>query len=316
MTCKYFASGVCALGMVAFGAASLRAQEISHRETFEVRTAAPGQTGGVPGGQTHAFIAAEMIGPGDKVVKGAPYSAQTVTEFSQTLADGTRIQRSSTGALYRDGEGRTRREQTLGGIEGMVPAGDLPKLIFISDPVAGVDYVVNVSEKTAQKIVTSGTMTHAAGVPGGAVVSHSFSTGVPGAGAAEMGKAAIMARQAAVDGAFYKTFKHAEGDAKTEQLGTQEIGGVAAEGTRTTFTIPAGQIGNDRPISVVSERWYSSQLQTVVMTRHSDPRTGESVYRLNNVSLAEPDPTLFQVPQGFAVRDGGKLMMMKTPVSK
>ena len=92
-------------------------------------------------------------------------------------------------------------------------------------------------------------------------------------------------------------------DAKTEELGTRTIEGVEAQGTRTTVTIPAGEIGNERPIEIVSERWYSNELQTVVMSRHADPRFGETTYRLANVSRAEPDKALFEVPSDYTVEE-------------
>src|SRR5215510_12425061 len=89
-----------------------------------------------------------------------------------------------------------------------------------------------------------------------------------------------------------------------EQLGTQTIEGLAAEGTRVTFTIPAGKIGNERPIVTVNERWYSPELQAVVMSKNSDPRMGETTYRLTNIVRSEPDPSLFQVPSDYTVKDG------------
>jgi hypothetical protein len=95
-----------------------------------------------------------------------------------------------------------------------------------------------------------------------------------------------------------------EGNARTESLGKQNIGGVEAEGTRSTVTIPTGEIGNERPIEIVSERWYSPELQTAVMTRHSDPRTGETVYRLTNISRTEPARSLFEVPADYTVKEG------------
>jgi hypothetical protein len=101
-----------------------------------------------------------------------------------------------------------------------------------------------------------------------------------------------------------------------ESLGRQTIEGVQAEGSRTTVTIPAGAIGNERPIQVVSERWYSPELQTLVMTRHSDPRFGETTYRLTNVSRSEPDHSLFEVPAGYKITDRGDMerrMMLKSP---
>jgi hypothetical protein len=90
-------------------------------------------------------------------------------------------------------------------------------------------------------------------------------------------------------------------DARTEPLGKRTIEGVEAEGTRSVVTIPAGELGNERPIEIVSERWYSPHLRTVVMSRHSDPRMGETVYRLTNVVQAEPDRSLFEVPSDYKV---------------
>jgi TonB family protein len=88
----------------------------------------------------------------------------------------------------------------------------------------------------------------------------------------------------------------------TESLGKQTIEGVEAEGTRTTVTFPAGMMGNERPINIVSERWYSPELQTVVMTKHSDPRFGETSYRLTNINRSEPARTLFEVPSDYTLK--------------
>ncbi|HEY1403787.1 MAG TPA: hypothetical protein VGB05_06655, partial [Pyrinomonadaceae bacterium] len=90
----------------------------------------------------------------------------------------------------------------------------------------------------------------------------------------------------------------------TESLGKQMIEGVEAEGTRTTITFPAGMMGNERPINIVSERWYSAELQTVVLTKHSDPRFGETSYRLTNINRSEPSRTLFEVPSDYTVKEG------------
>jgi hypothetical protein len=94
------------------------------------------------------------------------------------------------------------------------------------------------------------------------------------------------------------------GNFTTEKLGKQNVEGVEAEGTRTTITIPAGTIGNERPIEIVNERWYSEDLHTVVMTRHADPRSGESVYRLTNIQRAEQPHALFEVPADYQVKEG------------
>ncbi|HEY2866940.1 MAG TPA: hypothetical protein VGJ02_07605 [Pyrinomonadaceae bacterium] len=90
-------------------------------------------------------------------------------------------------------------------------------------------------------------------------------------------------------------------DTHTEQLGTQNFEGVDADGTRTTTTIPVGAIGNEQPILIVYERWYSKELKMIVYSKHSDPRFGEQTYRLTDVNRSEPDPSLFQPPPGFKV---------------
>jgi len=93
-------------------------------------------------------------------------------------------------------------------------------------------------------------------------------------------------------------------DAKTESLGTRTIEGVQAEGTRWTFTIPAGQIGNSQPIDVVSERWYSPELQVVILSTHTDPRMGEHTYKLTGISRTEPAKSLFEVPADYTITEG------------
>jgi hypothetical protein len=90
---------------------------------------------------------------------------------------------------------------------------------------------------------------------------------------------------------------------KTESLGRQMIEGVQADGTRTTLSIPAGQIGNELPLQVVTETWYSPELQTVVLRKRSDPRSGETVTRYTNVSRVEPPRTLFEAPADFKIAE-------------
>jgi len=75
-----------------------------------------------------------------------------------------------------------------------------------------------------------------------------------------------------------------------EGLGTKQIEGVTANGRRTTLTIPAGQIGNDRPIAIVDERWESPELRLLLLSTHNDPRTGEVEFRLMNLRRGEPSP--------------------------
>ena len=92
-------------------------------------------------------------------------------------------------------------------------------------------------------------------------------------------------------------------DVKQESLGKQTIEGVEAERRRTPHTLPAGAVGNERPIEVVYERWVSPELQIVIMARHSHPRVGETVYRLTNLSRSEPDASLFRVPGDYNIHE-------------
>jgi hypothetical protein len=233
------------------------------------------RTGGMMGGDV-GFVSARMAGS-PKLVKGAPYSAQTVSEHKETLADGNTIDRKESGAVYRDSEGRTRREQTLGPI-GPLPAGATPlQLVFINDPVAGVNYVLHPDAKTADKLPARPEP------PPGAPPEP------PPAGF----------------GAGTRTFIYRQGGQapQGESLGTKTIEGVSAEGTRYTTTIPAGQIGNAKPIVTVSERWYSPQLQVTILSTTTDPRMGQTTYRLTNISLDEPAHSLFEVPADYQVNE-------------
>jgi hypothetical protein len=268
------------------------------------------------------FIASESFG--GKLVKGAPYSGEAVTETIQTLSDGNRIINRMTSSVYRDSEGRTRREQSLKGL-GIFGAGEEPfQTIFINDPVAGVTFTLDSNSKTANKSVPFTfefqKKLDKAGAAVSAVEGQRFEFKVErGAGAGEkmimtapMGDGIKMRHpdldqlraEAGAAGTFvYKTQQGPNANEVKEQLGKQTIEGVEAEGTRTTVTIPAGEIGNERPIVIVSERWYSPELQLVVMTRHSDPRFGETSYKLTNINRAEPAKSLFEVPSDYTIKE-------------
>jgi hypothetical protein len=220
-----------------------------------------------------------------RLVKGAPYQAEAVTEVVQTLADGNRIVRKTSAAVYRDGEGRSRREGHLAAI-GPLVGGEEPRSVFLNDPVAGTRYHLDLEERVAYKLPAAPSFS--AGERHGQPHPH---------GAHER---FVFKRKVGSD-AKVVTERPASG--KTESLGTQVIEGVEAEGTRTRTVIPAGEIGNEREIEIVSERWYSPELQVVVSSRHSDPRLGETSYRLQNLSRGEPDKALFEVPAGFKVSD-------------
>jgi hypothetical protein len=223
-------------------------------------------------------------------VKGAPYSATINNESVQTLADGNRIVQTNTGTVSRDSQGRTRQDAALPAI-GNLSAASAPHLVFIQDPVAGTSYTLNLTDKTAWKnpMPPGGT-----GVPGAADSTFFIQTASgppPGPPPAPP-----MTKRLATD---------EQPEANTESLGSQMMEGVLVNGMRTTRTIPAGQIGNDRPISIVTEVWTSTDLKTIISSKRNDPRMGEQTFRLTNIVRAEPDPSLFTVPADFKIVDGG-----------
>jgi hypothetical protein len=255
-------------------------------------------------GGNFGFISERLVG--GNPVKGAPYSAQAVTETTQTLADGNRIVQKTTATLYRDSEGRERREQTLPMIGPFTAQGDAPQIISISDPVAGVNYSLNPKEKIAVKMPAL--QPGLPGVPtgGGANVNFDvmFSAAGPGVAPGSRAQQVMIYKGSTVGG---------NAAPNVEQLGSKIIEGVQADGTRTTITIPAGQMGNDRAIDIVDEQWRSPELQVTVLSRHSDPRMGETVYSLTNVSRSEPSPALFQVPPDYTIKDGPVVFERKLP---
>jgi len=241
-------------------------------------------------------------------VTGAPYSATISNETTQTLEDGSHIVQTMNGNVARDSQGRTRQDAPLPAI-GNLSATNAPHLVFIQDPVAQVSYTLDLTDKTAQKMAippspTSGAM--ASGTAGaetaGPVFMMPLQNGQTTAAAGPMPpplpapNATIMMQKAIM------TDDSAQ--VSTEDLGSQTMQGVAATGTRTTRTIPAGQIGNDAPISIVTEVWMSPELKTVVYSKRSDPRMGVQTFQLTNITRTEPDPSLFTVPAGFSIADG------------
>ncbi|HKP68081.1 MAG TPA: hypothetical protein VJV05_02280 [Pyrinomonadaceae bacterium] len=275
----------------------------------------------------------------DKVVKNAPFSAEAISESVQTLSDGNRIVRNSTSKLYRNSEGRFRREST-GGTGGMLGSFyTYGSGITLFDPVGGFRYSIDPNIRTTRQMVLRPQneirIVTAPPTPGGqslqtviengkvngeittvegrAVMSHKIKEEIRAAVAqapAAAARAAVAGQLTAIapmvslngatdTGVFTVASGQNKWETRTEELGTQNIEGVDAEGTRTITTIPAGAIGNERPIEITYEKWYSKELQLVVMSKHNDPRFGEQTYKLTNIFRSEPDPSLFSPPQGY-----------------
>ena len=208
-----------------------------------------------------------------KLVKGVPMSGEMVVTREQTLADGNSIHTQNQTTIYRDSEGRVRREI---GFELNTPSTGAAKrtMIAITDPVSGNRYMLNPENKTAHQMP--------------------LHPGRSGPGAPDAMHDMHRKMGAGPDAA----------NLKTEQLGTKTINGLQAAGTRMTRTIPAGEIGNRNPIEVVTERWYSSDLQLPLLESHSDPMMGTMTIKLVNINRGEPDASLFQVPSDYKLVSG------------
>jgi len=286
-----------------------------------------------------------------RMVKNAPYSAEMVSERTQTLGDGNQIVRKTSTMSYRDSAGRTRTE--VRGEDGEL------RTVMIHDPVEGVRYVLRPRDKTAIKV----------SAPNGAAMAAvreqaRAAAAEARASAAEARVAGAQARLAAdqarikieelrregklpegerfiikqVERSGSKAGEHKDvqiriaqvagpqaaarvapvlagalGDhkwaskAETKDLGTREFNGVKATGMQRSYEIPAGEIGNRSPIVVSTETWTAPELQAVVYQKRSDPRSGEFVYRADNLKREEPAAALFTVPSDYTVKDSAAL---------
>lgn len=268
-------------------------------------------------------------------MKNAPYSAQTVTERQQNLPDGNQIADRHTAMVYRDSAGRTRQEVSDA-------KGEL-KVVTIHDPVAGATWILKPQDRTATKIARPAEAGRKAGEAARAhieqmrkdgtlpsVERHKLADGseeiivkrvvradgearhemqenvrVQVSKALEANGAALrdmQTRLAPLTAGAFGDMKWAS-KATTKDLGTRDFNGIKAEGKLRSYEIPAGEIGNRNPIVVSDETWYAPDLQVTVYTRHSDPRSGDTVFRLDNLKREEPAASLFSVPSDYTVKE-------------
>lgn len=207
------------------------------------------------------------MGPGfgrGKLVTGAPYSAALSNQTTQHLADGTTIQRSTTGQVARDALGRTYEQLVISG--GRFGQTGPKTLTFISDPVAGLAYTLDASTKIATQRPFS---------PAGA--------------------------HQRADGAEGRPHTNRPNVVESE-LAPDASSGVSADGKSVTRTIPAGAMGNSQPIVSTTQTWYSQDLQIVVKSIRNDPFIGQTTYTLTNIVTKEPDPALFKIPADYTVK--------------
>jgi hypothetical protein len=267
-------------------------------------------------------------------VKGAPYAAENSTESTQTLPDGNRIVNRNTSKVWRDSEGRTRNEAELKAVGSFAPAGEPRRLITIFDPVAGVHYTLDPQDKTAMKMpLPSGRMTTGSSADarivedvrvirkdGSATGTAASADTVDVHGPVVVSESIVMAEPTGLGspGLTGMAMGHAMPgqDAKSEALGQKTIEGLICDGTRTTVTIPAGAIGNEQAINTVTETWTSTELKADVLRKHSDPRFGETVYKMTNVQRGEQPRSLFEAPSDYKIEDMSKLATATTTTGR
>jgi hypothetical protein len=220
-----------------------------------------------------------MHGPGGpagfgegKTVIGIPLTAQMIITRENTLADGNHISRTTQTTLYRDSQGRVRQEMT---VDAGTPATGAVKHTFITitDPVSGKRYTLDPANKTARQMPfrPHGHGEHANGPHGPEIDT--------------------------MKSALSKSVQR-------DQLGTKNIDGFQTTGERVTRTIAPGEIGNEKPIEVVTERWVTADLQLPLLFVHTDPLMGTATTKVTNVTRGEPDASLFQVPSDYKLITG------------
>jgi len=206
-------------------------------------------------------------------VRGAPYSAVGTVEIVQTLADGNRIAHTNTTRYFRDGRGRTRTEHSLSAV-GPFALEESRTIVMINDPVAGKHIILHPDAKQAD-VLTMPPQKNGEG-PADAALPGSTTT--------------HCAREPTES-------------VTRVSLGQKTLYGLKASGTRLEYTIPAGAIGNEQPITVSSEEWVSDDLHVVLSSTRHDPMIGDTSYHLDHIDRAEPDPALFTTPADYAVQN-------------
>lgn len=221
----------------------------------------------------------DMVPMNSEFVQNAPYTATATTQTTQVLADGNKIVRNETALLARDSQGRTRREQTVSK-PGAAP-GSEKKVVMIDDPVGKFDVVMNSDGQVARSQrrevfrLTEGDTRR-------------------------------KLEHVQIDKLDKEKLASEAGETTRETLPSQVIEGVTCEGIRETRTIPAGAIGNEKPIVIVSESWTSPELHLLMMRKRTDPRFGETLYKVSDLKRVEPDPALFQMPANTKFTDSSR----------
>lgn len=294
---------VCAAILAAFSL-MIFAAVVAHAQATVVTSAQAGQgrgagdgTGGGVGASAGGIIAG-LIGPGVSGTPGNPFSADVIEETDRFLADGNHIHRENRGRVFRDSQGRTRNETEIGTFGlGIKPF----TRIMISDPVEGRFIMLDPEQKTATVNQFGKRISAAPGLVLPAQSANNTAKSNASTTAAVSPEELLQSLRAmrAAGGAQ----PPGKLQSSHEDLGTMEIEGYTVTGTRFTNTIPAGEMGNDQPLTTTNERWFSRDLKMDLLNKTESPESGKHVHRLVNIHLGDPDPLLFQVPADYTVKE-------------
>ncbi len=261
---------------------------------------------------------------------GKPIYAEFITEHHQNFSDGNRISRSTFSSIYRDTQGRLRRESQLS-LPGLSAGISTSTFITIVDHQLGCGFVLDPQEMVAHRYELNAGPSYVARLRAQAVgpllppdfkqpAAAAASSATPAAAASQWHPHAFSAHRVhpATDGSptaddsasatalgmrIDQPFLAAPNPVRTEDLGDQVILGFRAHGTRVITTLPAGQIGNDRPIDIVSEQWFSPELELVMRSVHRDPWAGEFTTTVTQIVRGDQPSVLFEVPPTYKVID-------------
>ena len=232
-------------------------------------------------------------------VRNSPFSAEVVTQYDRALDNGGHIHRETRGKIYRDSQGRMRTDNEMPPAQ---PGTEKLERVTINDPVQKVIISLNPKGKTA-------TIFHfGQGVAPISPWEWPTVAGAPVNIAAPV-QPGLKSPERNVDAGNEwhiqdgREVSTTPVETRTEALGSRNIEGVIATGTRTTRTIDAGSMGNDKPIVSVTETWFSPELKMTVLTETDDGQSGHSIMKLVNITRTEPVAQLFQVPSDYTVKD-------------
>jgi len=231
---------------------------------------------------------ATVKGALERVVTGVPFVADSVTEFIQTVSDGSHVRRTVTAVVARDSRGRTRYPLNLSPLI----IGEPRTLTIVRDPVASVSYTMDSKELVARREN---------------IRPQAPTTDDGSASASALSVATNIARQTLM------SVLNARGNAAVAagtrlipaSLADRTLDGLVVSGARMNATVGAGQIGNDRALTFAAEIWYSGDLRIVMVSTVSDPIAGDTIFRIANLRRSEPDASLFEIPSGYRVIGAG-----------